>query len=90
MQCVFREVWEWKAAVSVLSDLLWLLTGRWPAVFLFQENSRVVDQIFIRTRDVTRRFKLNPGTYAIVPAAKDEQEFKFLLRIFIKNQDCNE
>lgn len=25
---VFREVWEWKAAVSVLPDLLWFPTGR--------------------------------------------------------------
>lgn len=60
------------------------------AVFLFQENSRVLKQIFIRTRDVTSYFILSPGTYAIVPAAAEDQEFQFLLRIFIKNHDCNE
>lgn len=64
--------------------------GRWPAVFFFQENSRVLKQIFIRTRDVTSYFTLSPGTYAIIPAGTEDQEFEFLLRIFIKNQDYAE
>ncbi|XP_063247232.1 calpain-13-like isoform X2 [Prinia subflava] len=58
--------------------------------FITTENSRVLKQIFIRTRDVTSYFILSPGTYAIVPAATEDQEFQFLLRIFIKNQDYNE
>lgn len=60
------------------------------AVFFFQENSRVPKQIFIRTRDVTSYFILSPGTYSVVPAATEDQEFEFLLRIFIKNHDYNE
>ncbi|XP_066034231.1 calpain-13 [Chamaea fasciata] len=58
--------------------------------FITTENSRVLKQIFIRTRDVTSYFILSPGTYAIVPAATEDQEFEFLLRIFIKNHDYNE
>ncbi|RMC12313.1 hypothetical protein DUI87_09826 [Hirundo rustica rustica] len=55
-----------------------------------QENSRVLKEIFLRTRDVTSYFILSPGTYSIVPAATEDQAFEFLLRIFIKNQDYNE
>ncbi|XP_053794449.1 calpain-13 [Vidua chalybeata] len=58
--------------------------------YITTENSRVLKQIFIQTRDVTRYFILNPGTYAVVPAATEDQEFKFFLRIFIKNQDYHE
>ncbi|XP_056344106.1 calpain-13 isoform X2 [Oenanthe melanoleuca] len=58
--------------------------------FITKENSRVLKQIFFRTRDVTSYLTLSPGTYAVVPAAAEEQEFQFLLRIFIKNQDYNE
>ncbi|XP_048155742.1 calpain-13 [Corvus hawaiiensis] len=58
--------------------------------FITMENSRLLKQIFIRTRDVTSYFTLSPGTYAIVPAGAEEQEFEFLLRIFIKNQDYAE
>ncbi|XP_062345334.1 calpain-13 [Cinclus cinclus] len=58
--------------------------------FITTENSRVLKQIFIRTQDVTSYFNLSPGTYAVIPAATEDQEFKFLLRIFIKSQDYNE
>ncbi|KAL2305889.1 hypothetical protein Nmel_003782 [Mimus melanotis] len=58
--------------------------------FITTENSRVLKHIFLRTRDVTNYFTLSPGTYAVVPAAAEDQEFEFLLRIFIKNQDYNE
>lgn len=76
--------------VSVLSDLLWSLTRRQPAVFFFQEDSRVLEQTFLKARDVTSYLTLRPGTYAVVPAAAEDQEFQFLLRIFIKNQDYHE
>ncbi|XP_015478651.1 calpain-13-like isoform X1 [Parus major] len=58
--------------------------------FITTENSRVLKQIFIRSRDVSSYFILSPGTYAVVPAATADQEFKFLLRIFIKSQDYHE
>ncbi|XP_058275868.1 calpain-13 isoform X2 [Hirundo rustica] len=58
--------------------------------FITAENSRVLKEIFLRTRDVTSYFILSPGTYSIVPAATEDQAFEFLLRIFIKNQDYNE
>uniref|UniRef100_A0A803VZC8 Calpain 13 n=1 Tax=Ficedula albicollis TaxID=59894 RepID=A0A803VZC8_FICAL len=58
--------------------------------FITMENSRVLKQIFFRTRDVTSYLTLSPGTYAVVPAAAEEQEFQFLLRIFTKTQDYNE
>ncbi|OXB82815.1 UNVERIFIED_CONTAM: hypothetical protein H355_010385 [Colinus virginianus] len=58
--------------------------------FVYQENSKVLKQDFSRTRDVSNYFNLSPGTYAIVPAAAEDQEFDFVLRIFIKNQDYNE
>ncbi|OWK53583.1 Calpain-13, partial [Lonchura striata] len=58
--------------------------------FITTENSRVLKQIFLRIRDVTSYFILSPGTYAVVPAATEDQEFEFLLRIFIKNQDYHE
>ncbi|XP_014732899.1 PREDICTED: calpain-13-like isoform X2 [Sturnus vulgaris] len=58
--------------------------------FITTGNSRVLKKIFLRTRDVTSYFILSPGTYAVVPAAAEDQEFEFLLRIFIKNQDYNE
>ncbi|XP_074025117.1 calpain-13 [Numenius arquata] len=54
------------------------------------ENSKVLKQIFSLTRDVTNYFILSPGTYAVVPATTEDQEFEFLLRIFMKNQDYNE
>ncbi|OXB59832.1 hypothetical protein ASZ78_014480 [Callipepla squamata] len=54
------------------------------------ENSKVLKQDFSLTRDVSNYFNLSPGTYAIVPAAAEDQEFDFVLRIFIKNQDYNE
>ncbi|XP_074720969.1 calpain-13-like [Strix uralensis] len=53
------------------------------------ENSKVLEQ-FSRTRDITKYFTLSPGTYAVVPATTEDQEFEFLLRIFMKNQDYNE
>lgn len=84
--CIQRGV----AMAGCWSDFLWSLTGREPAIFFFQENSRVLKQIFLRIRDVTSYFILSPGTYAIVPAATEDQEFEFLLRIFIKNQDYHE
>ncbi|XP_039573141.1 calpain-13 isoform X2 [Passer montanus] len=58
--------------------------------FLTTENSRVLKQTFLQSRDVTSYFILSPGTYAVVPAAAEDQEFEFLLRIFIKNQDYHE
>ncbi|XP_009331962.1 PREDICTED: calpain-13 [Pygoscelis adeliae] len=42
------------------------------------------------TRDVTNYFILSPGTYVVVPATTEDQEFEFILRIFMKNQDYNE
>nr|XP_009480340.1 PREDICTED: calpain-13-like [Pelecanus crispus] len=53
-------------------------------------NSEVLKKIFSLTRDVTKYFTLSPGTYAVVPATTDNQEFEFLLRIFMKNEDYNE
>ncbi|XP_059696717.1 calpain-13 isoform X3 [Haemorhous mexicanus] len=58
--------------------------------FITTENSRVLKQTFLQTRDVTSYLILSPGTYAVVPAAAEDQEFQFLLRIFIKNQDYHE
>ncbi|XP_064271399.1 calpain-13 isoform X3 [Passer domesticus] len=58
--------------------------------FLTTENSRVLKQTFLQSRDVTSYLILSPGTYAVVPAAAEDQEFEFLLRIFIKNQDYHE
>ncbi|XP_041281076.1 calpain-13-like [Onychostruthus taczanowskii] len=58
--------------------------------FITTENSRVLKQTFLQTRDVTSYLILSPGTYAVVPAAAEDQEFEFLLRIFIKNQDYHE
>ncbi|XP_074434314.1 calpain-13 [Larus michahellis] len=58
--------------------------------FITGENSKVLKQIFSLTRDVTNYFTLSPGTYAVVPATTENQEFEFLLRIFMKNQDYNE
>ncbi|XP_030355431.1 calpain-13-like [Strigops habroptila] len=55
-----------------------------------KENSKVLKQTFALTRDVTAYFILSPGTYAVFPAATEDQEFEFLLRIFMKNQDFNE
>ncbi|XP_061331182.1 calpain-13 isoform X1 [Pezoporus flaviventris] len=54
------------------------------------ENSKVLKQTFALTRDVTTYFILSPGTYAVVPAAMEDQEFEFLLRIFMKNHEYNE
>jgi len=42
------------------------------------------------TRDVTNYFILSPGTYTVTPTTTENQEFEFLLRIFLKNQDDNE
>ncbi|XP_032845258.2 calpain-13 isoform X2 [Tyto alba] len=53
------------------------------------ENSKVLKHKFIPTRDVTKYFILSPGTYAVVPATTEDQEFEFLLRIFTKSQDYN-
>lgn len=64
--------------------------GEIAAIFFFQENSEVLKQTFSLTRDVTNYFNLSPGTYAVIPATTDDQEFEFLLRIFVKNQDYNE
>nr|XP_021140491.1 calpain-13 isoform X4 [Columba livia]XP_021140493.1 calpain-13 isoform X4 [Columba livia]XP_021140494.1 calpain-13 isoform X4 [Columba livia]XP_021140495.1 calpain-13 isoform X4 [Columba livia]XP_021140496.1 calpain-13 isoform X4 [Columba livia]XP_021140497.1 calpain-13 isoform X4 [Columba livia]XP_021140498.1 calpain-13 isoform X4 [Columba livia]XP_021140499.1 calpain-13 isoform X4 [Columba livia]XP_021140500.1 calpain-13 isoform X4 [Columba livia] len=58
--------------------------------FITTENSKVLEQNFSLTRDVTNYFILSPGTYAVVPATTEDQEFEFLLRIFVKNQDYNE
>ncbi|OPJ72192.1 calpain-13 [Patagioenas fasciata monilis] len=58
--------------------------------FITTENSKVLQQNFSLTRDVTNYFILSPGTYAVVPATTENQEFEFLLRIFVKNQDYNE
>ncbi|KAM7027827.1 calpain-13 isoform 1-T1 [Passerculus sandwichensis] len=58
--------------------------------FITTENSRVLKQTFLQARDVTSCLMLSPGTYTVVPAAAEDQEFQFLLRIFIKNQDYHE
>ncbi|XP_040468261.1 calpain-13-like [Falco naumanni] len=58
--------------------------------FITTENSRVLKQNFSLTRDVTSCFILSPGTYAVVPSTTEDQEFEFLLRIFMKNQGDNE
>ncbi|XP_066403864.1 calpain-13-like [Molothrus aeneus] len=58
--------------------------------FITTENSRVLKQTFLQARDVTSFLILSPGTYAVVPAAAEDQEFQFLLRIFIKNRDYHE
>ncbi|XP_035759556.1 calpain-13 [Egretta garzetta] len=58
--------------------------------FITMENSKVLKQNFSLTRDVTNYFILSPGTYAVVPATTEDQEFEFLLRIFMKNEDYNE
>ncbi|KAJ7397889.1 calpain-13-like isoform X1 [Pitangus sulphuratus] len=58
--------------------------------FITMENSKVLKQVFSPIRDVTNYFILSPGTYAVVPATTEDQEFEFLLRIFIKNQDYKE
>ncbi|XP_071404164.1 calpain-13 [Pithys albifrons albifrons] len=55
--------------------------------FLITEDSKVLKQIFSPIRDVTNYFSLSPGTYTVAPATTEDQEFEFLLRIFIKNQD---
>ncbi|XP_052662686.1 calpain-13-like isoform X2 [Harpia harpyja] len=57
--------------------------------FITMKNSEVLKQNFSLTRDVTNYFILSPGTYAVVPATTEDQEFEFLLRIFVKNQDHN-
>ncbi|XP_074945986.1 calpain-13 [Phalacrocorax aristotelis] len=53
-------------------------------------NSKILKQNFSLSRDVTDYYILNPGTYALIPATTEDQEFEFLLRIFIKSQDYNE
>ncbi|XP_027766936.1 calpain-13 [Empidonax traillii] len=58
--------------------------------FITMENSKVLKQVFSPIRDVTNYFILSPGTYAVVPATTEDQEFEFLLRIFIKNRDYKE
>ncbi|XP_032538542.1 calpain-13-like isoform X1 [Chiroxiphia lanceolata] len=58
--------------------------------FITMENSKVLKQVFSPIRDVTNYFILSPGTYAVYPATTEDQEFEFLLRIFIKNQDYKE
>ncbi|XP_064504100.1 calpain-13 isoform X3 [Pseudopipra pipra] len=58
--------------------------------FITMENSKVLKQVFSPIRDVTNYFILSPGTYAVYPATTENQEFEFLLRIFIKNQDYKE
>nr|XP_009935660.1 PREDICTED: calpain-13 [Opisthocomus hoazin] len=55
-----------------------------------KENSKVLNQNFSMTRDVTNYFILSPGTYTVTPTTTENQEFEFLLRIFLKNQDDNE
>ncbi|XP_053916847.1 calpain-13 isoform X2 [Cuculus canorus] len=54
------------------------------------ENSKVLKESFSVTRDVTNCFTLSPGTYAVIPATTENQEFEFLLRVFMKTQDYNE
>ena len=76
--------------VHLLITLVPDMERRWPAIFFFQENSTVLKQNFSLTRDVTNYFTLSPGTYAVAPATTEDQEFEFLLRIFLKNQDYNE
>ncbi|XP_075302094.1 calpain-13 [Opisthocomus hoazin] len=58
--------------------------------FLITKNSKVLNQNFSMTRDVTNYFILSPGTYTVTPTTTENQEFEFLLRIFLKNQDDNE
>ncbi|XP_054677100.1 calpain-13-like isoform X3 [Grus americana] len=58
--------------------------------FFITMDSKVLKQIFSLTRDVTSYFLLSPGTYAVVPTTTEDQEFEFLLRIFMKNHDYNE
>ncbi|XP_078239042.1 calpain-13 [Pogona vitticeps] len=44
----------------------------------------------MRTRDVSKQFKLIPGTYIIIPTMSPEDpESEFLLRIFLKKQNQN-
>ncbi|XP_027552449.1 calpain-13 isoform X1 [Neopelma chrysocephalum] len=58
--------------------------------FITMENSKVLKQVFSPIRDVTNYFILSPGTYAVYPATTEDQEFEFLLRIFVKNRDYKE
>ncbi|XP_068009811.1 calpain-13 isoform X3 [Melanerpes formicivorus] len=55
-----------------------------------QDHSEVLEQVFSLARDVTSYFTLSPGTYAVLPAAAEEQQFQFLLRIFTKHRGNQE
>ncbi|XP_062427280.1 calpain-13 [Rhea pennata] len=56
---------------------------------IFRKNSKILKQDFALARDVTNYFILSPGTYAVLPVTSENQEFEFLLRVFLKNQDYN-
>ena len=49
----------------------------------FAKNQRVDASSFSKDYEITRRFKLRPGSYAVIPCTFDpNKEGEFLLRIF--------
>jgi len=56
------------------------------------ESKDKQSQYFIKTREVTYRFKLKPGTYVIVPSTFDPNiSGEFLLRLFTeKDASCHQ
>ncbi|XP_010157052.1 PREDICTED: calpain-13 [Eurypyga helias] len=75
----------WMSCESFQEQFSWLYICNGTPTFL-----DFGDQRSTTCRDVTNYFTLSPGTYVVVPATTEDQEFEFLLRIFLKNQDYNE
>ena len=55
----------------------------------FANNRKVDSSGFRRTFEITRRFKLRPGSYAVIPTTFcPNKEGEFLLRIFSEKKEA--
>ncbi|KAL1383959.1 hypothetical protein pipiens_013096 [Culex pipiens pipiens] len=55
----------------------------------FMRNASVARSTFINLREVTCRFRLDPGTYVVVPSTFDPHlEGEFMIRVFSECPDC--
>ncbi|XP_065091820.1 calpain-A-like isoform X4 [Ochlerotatus camptorhynchus] len=55
----------------------------------FLRNASVARSTFVNLREVTYRFRLDPGTYVVIPSTFDPNvEGEFMIRVFSECPDC--